>query len=112
MLSPFLVSCLVFLCRSPLRCLARQSCSQFAHKLDVKLMPGAISNNVSSKIETEESEIANQVEYLVAGWFIAESQRVIDWTCRSENQQVFGGVVDTDARPAKLVSLRFKQESS
>jgi hypothetical protein len=52
---------------------------------------------MAGKVESAESQIANEIENLVSGRFVSEPQRVIDWPASAKHKQIRAGEVLTNS---------------
>ena len=68
-------------------------------------MTGAMGDDETFKVEAQESQVAEQVEYLVACTLIRKAQRVPDRSLAAEDQEIGRGRSEADARCTKSIRL-------
>ena len=76
----------------------------------VRLVAGAMGDDEALEVKPHESQIAEQVEQLVAGTFVWKAQRVSDRTFATEDQEIRRGSPEADARCTKSICLALGDE--
>ena len=89
---------------------AQQAAMQHPGHLHVERMARTIGDDVSPQVGAEQRQIANQVEHLVPGRLVGESEPVVDRPVLAEHQQIGGGRPRPQSLAAQVGGLLFEQK--
>src|SRR5258705_1008679 len=78
----------------------------------IEVMAGSVCHDAAINGPPGQIQIANEIQNLVPDAFVCESELVVDWTFRRDDQQVTRGQVMPQAAHSQLLGFALEDECS